>query len=285
MRRVHTCPIIPTSSGAIRSPSAPTTSSSSAAAGTAWRPPTTWPTTTASPMSRCSRRAGSPAATWPATPPSSARTTCGTRARGIYEHALKLWEGLEDDLGLPDPVQPARRAQPRAQPAGRPRQRAPGRRQPAQRHRRRVAGPGRGQEALPDRQHLARHPLPGARGDLPTARGHRQARLRRLGFRPPRRRGRGRPDPGLRGHRVRHRRRPGRPGCAPPAATSRPGRSRCARPGTPSVLADMLGIPAAAPEPPAAGAGLRTARAGAPDGRDVQRRPRLRVARRTRASW
>ena len=39
---------------------------------------------------------------------------------------------------LPDPVQPARRAQPRAQPAGRPRQRPPGRGQPAQRHRRRM---------------------------------------------------------------------------------------------------------------------------------------------------
>ena len=40
--------------------------------------------------------------------------------------------------GLPDPVQPARRAQSRAQPAGRPGQRAPGRSQQAQRHRRRV---------------------------------------------------------------------------------------------------------------------------------------------------
>ena len=42
---------------------------------------------------------------------------------------------------LPDPVQPARRAEPRAQSAGRPRQRAPGGGQRAQRRRRRVAGP------------------------------------------------------------------------------------------------------------------------------------------------
>ena len=57
-----------------------TRSSSSAAAGTAWPPRTTWPATTASPTSPCWSAAGSPAATWPATPPSSGPTTCGTRA-------------------------------------------------------------------------------------------------------------------------------------------------------------------------------------------------------------
>ena len=56
----------------------------------------------------------------------------------IYEHSLKLWEGLEEDLGYPDPVQPAGRAQPRAHPAGRPGQRPPGRGQQAQRDRRRM---------------------------------------------------------------------------------------------------------------------------------------------------
>jgi hypothetical protein len=69
-----------TSSGATPSRAPRTTSSSSAAAGTAWPPPTTWPRTTASPTSPCWRRAGWPAATWPATPRSSAPTTCGTRA-------------------------------------------------------------------------------------------------------------------------------------------------------------------------------------------------------------
>ena len=44
---------------------------------------------------RVARRAG----TSPATRPSSARTTSGTRAPAIYEHSLKLWEGLEEELG------------------------------------------------------------------------------------------------------------------------------------------------------------------------------------------
>ena len=34
----------------------------------------------------------------------------------IYEHSLKLWEGLEDELGVRRPVLPARRAEPRARP-------------------------------------------------------------------------------------------------------------------------------------------------------------------------
>ena len=49
-------------------------------------------------MSRCSRRAGSAAATPAATPRSSAPTTSATRAPAIYEHALKLWEGLCQEL-------------------------------------------------------------------------------------------------------------------------------------------------------------------------------------------
>ncbi len=38
----------------------------------------------------------------------------------IYEHSLKLWEGLEEDLGVRPPVQPARRAEPRAHARRRP---------------------------------------------------------------------------------------------------------------------------------------------------------------------
>ena len=102
----------------------------------------------------------------------------------IYEHSLKLWEGLEDDLGYPilfsqrgvlnlaHSLQDVRDSVRRVEANE-------------------LNGidaewldAGRGQEDLPDRQHLGRHPLPGARGDLPAARGHRQARLRRLGFRP-----------------------------------------------------------------------------------------------------
>ena len=52
-----------------------------------------------------------------------------------------------------------------------------------------------------------------------------------------------------------------------------------------SVLADMLGIRAADAEPPAAGAGVRAARAGAPDRGDVERACTSTSPRPTRASW
>ena len=58
----------------------------------------------------------------------------------IYEHSLKLWEGLPGGAGLRLPVQPARRAQPRPHAAGRPRERCAGSTPTAQRRRRRVAG-------------------------------------------------------------------------------------------------------------------------------------------------
>ena len=64
-----------------RAAGAPTTPSSSAAAGTGWPRRTTWPRGTGSPTSPCSSAAGSAAATWGATRRSSAPTTCGTRAR------------------------------------------------------------------------------------------------------------------------------------------------------------------------------------------------------------
>ena len=123
-----------------------------------------------------------------------------------------------------------------------------------------------------------RHALPGARGDLPAARGNRQTRLRRLGLRAPRRRGR-------RGHASRAARSPGSsptatgsPACAPRCGDIAAGQVALCAAGHTSVLTDMLGIPRAAAEPSAAGAGLRTARARAPDDRDVQRRARLRLA-------
>ena len=128
---------------------------------------------------------------------------------GIYEHSLKLWEGLEEELDYPilfsqrgvlnlaHTLQDVRDS------------RAPGRGEPAQRRGRGVAGRRRGQRGLPDRQHLPGHPLPGAGGDLPAARRHRQARLRRVGLGPPRGRRRDRHHPELRGHRFPDRRRPG----------------------------------------------------------------------------
>ena len=125
------------------------------------------------------------AATWPATPPSSAPTTCGTRAPAIYEHALEAVGGPGGGARLrrscsasaacstsrtacSDVREGVRRVE----------------RQPAQRRRRRVAGPRRGQGGLPDRQRLARRALPGAGRHLPAARRHRQARPRRLGASP-----------------------------------------------------------------------------------------------------
>ncbi len=134
---------------------------------------------------------------------------------------------------LPDPVPPVRRAQSRAQPAGRPRQRPAGGGQQAQRYRRRVGRARRGQGTLSDRQCLQRHSLSGVGGDLPAARRHRQARLRRLGLRPPGRRGRHRHHPELRGHRVQHRRRSGHRRAHHARRHRRGRRSRCAPPGTP----------------------------------------------------
>jgi glycine/D-amino acid oxidase-like deaminating enzyme len=88
-----------------------------------------------------------------------------------YEHALKLWEGLEEDLG--SPILFSQRGVLNLAHSL----------QDAQRHRRRVAGTRRGEKALPDRQHLIRPSLSDARGDVATARGNRQTRLRCLRFR------------------------------------------------------------------------------------------------------
>ena len=107
---------------------------------------------------------------------------------GIYEHSLKLWEGLEDELDYPilfsqrgvlnlaHSLQDVRDSVRRVDAN-------------------RLNGvdaewldAAAGQGGLPDRQHLARRALPGARRHLPAAGRHRQARLRRLGVRPPRRR-------------------------------------------------------------------------------------------------
>ena len=195
----------------------------------------------------------------------------------IYEHSLKLWEGLEDDLGYPILFEPARRAEPGPHPAGRARQRAPGRGEQAQRDRRRVARRGRGPQGLPDRQHVDGDPLPGPRRHLPAAGGHRQARLRRLGVRPARRPGRGRPGPGLRGHRLRHERRPG----DRRADDARRHRRRAGRPVRIGAHdgAHRHARPArAGAEPPAAGARVRAAGARAPDDRHVERRARVRLA-------
>ena len=183
-RRGPTCPSTPTSSGATPSRSRPTTSSSSAAAATGSRPRTTWPRTTASPTSRCWRRAGWPAATWPATRRSSAPTTCGTRAPASTSTRSSCGSGWTEDLDYPilfsqrgvlnlaHSLQDVRDSVRRV-------------------NANQLNGidaewldAAAGQGALPDRQHLAGRALPGARRHLPAAGRHRQARLRRLGVRP-----------------------------------------------------------------------------------------------------
>ena len=178
---------------------------------------------------------------------------------------------------LPDPVQPARRAQPRAQPAGRPRQRPPGRGQPAQRRRRRVGRrPTRSRSSArsstsPPTCATRCSARPTSRGpgspSTTTSPGGSPARADELGI-----------DliqncevtgfdtdgdrvTGVRTTRGDHRRRAGR---------ALRGRAHL-------VAGRHARIRTAHPVPPAAGAGLRAARAGAPDRGDVQRRARLRL--------
>ena len=74
--------------------------SSSAAAGMGCRPPTTSPRSTASAMSRCSRRAGWAPAMSAATPRSCAPTTCCRTSIRFYEHSMRLWENLSHDLNF-----------------------------------------------------------------------------------------------------------------------------------------------------------------------------------------
>ena len=86
--------------GAAPSRSRDTTWSSSAAAGTGSRPPTTSPRSTASPTSPCSRKAGSAAAT-PGRNTTIVRSNyLWDEATHLYEHSLKLWEGLSQDLNF-----------------------------------------------------------------------------------------------------------------------------------------------------------------------------------------
>ena len=169
--------------GAAPSRSRNTTSSSSAAAGTGWRPPTTSPRSTASPMSPCWRRAGSAAAIPAATRPSSAPTICGTRRAHLYEHVAEAVGGPVAGAQLQRHVQPARRARPRAHASTR-----------CAALRRRVNAirlngidaefldRGAGQGMLPDHQCSPERPLSGARRHPAAPRRHRAPRCGRLGL-------------------------------------------------------------------------------------------------------
>ena len=268
-----------------RSP--PTTSSSSAAAGTGSRPPTTWRGTTASPNVAVSSAAGWPAGTSPATPTIIRSNYLWDESAAIYEHSLKLWEALDEELdydllfsqrGVINLAHTLQR-RPRG-PAARPRQ-------PAQRHRRRVAR-ARRRRASSARSSTSR-PTSATRS---SARRYQPrggiARHDHVAW------GYARAADALgvdliqgcevTGHR------------ASTAAGStgvetsrgriaRRARSRSSPPATPRSLAGDGRHPAADPEPPAPGARVGAARAGPSDRSSCRTRSTSTSARRTRASW
>ena len=208
----------------------------------------------------------------------------------IYEHSLKLWEGLEDDLDYPilfsqrgvlnlaHSLQDVRDSVRRVE-----------------------ANKCNGIDAewlTPDEVKKVcpivntsqdiRYPVLGATYQ-PRA-GIAKHDYVAWGFRPARRPGRRRHHPGLRGHRLPDGRQPRRGQCTRHRGPDDPRRHR-GRPGRAVRRRHHVGAhrharPAAAPaEPPAAGAGLRAPRAGAPDDRDVERTSTCTCPRRTRASW
>ena len=111
---------------------------------------------------------------------------------------------------LPDPVQPARRAQPRAQPAGRPRQRAP-RRAPTGSTASTPSGSTPSRSRSSARSSTSPRTCATRCSARPTSRGPASpSTTTSPGASPARADDAGRrPHPGLRGHRHRHRRRPG----------------------------------------------------------------------------
>ena len=110
--------------------------------------------------------------------------------------------GARGGPGVRPPVQPARGAEPRPLARRRPLLDAAPAREPPERDRRRVAG-ARGREGvLPDREHVARRPLPGAGCDAPASRGHRPPRQGRVGVRDAGERARRRHRRALRGDGV-----------------------------------------------------------------------------------
>ena len=116
-----------------------------------------------------------------------------------HDHSLQLPVGRErpdlrprrQAVGEPLPraefqrhVQPARRRQPRAQPARPAGDQAATARQPAERHRQRVSDARGDQTARTAAQHLARRALSDSRRLPAAARRHGAARRGRLGLRP-----------------------------------------------------------------------------------------------------
>ena len=193
-----------------------------------------------------------------------ARNTTIIRSNYLWDESAAHLRALAEAVGGPrggarlrHPVQPARRAQPRAQPAGRARQRAPGA-TPTGSTASTPSGstPAEVKEVCPivNVSPDVRYPVLGAtyqpRGGIAkhdhVAWGFARA-ADALGVDLIQ-------NCEVTGFDVR--RRAGRRRARPRGARSRRARSRCARPGTPRVLAAMVGLPAADAEPPAAGAGV-----------------------------
>ena len=155
------------------------------------------------------------------------------RERGDLRARAEAVGGAPRGAGLRLPVQPARRAQPRALPAGRPRLRAPGRGQPPQRRRRRVARrPTRSPKVCPivNVSDDVRYPVLGATFQ-PRAGIAKHDHVAWAFARACDAAGR-RPHPELRGHRLRQGRRPGRRRRDHPRADHRRHASAWPPPGT-----------------------------------------------------
>ena len=192
---------------------------------------------------RRSRRAGSAAATPAATPPSSAPTTCCDESAALYDHALKMWEGLSQDLNYNVMFSPARRHDARAYGARRAGVQAARACEPRQRRRQRMADARRRRKAFcPPLQHR-RHPLSRARRRPAEARRYRAARCGSVGLCARRRRSGRRHHRELRGHRHPPRRqRRGRRRRDDAAASSQSRKVGVSAAGNTSVVMDMAGV-------------------------------------------
>ena len=192
----------------------------------------------------------------------AAPTISTTRAPRIYEHALKLWEGLSQELNYNVMFSP-RGVMMLAHNVHDV--------QVAQRHIHANRLNGIDNEWLTPAQakafcpplNLDRPALPGARRHPAAARRHRPPRRGRLGLRARRRRARRRHHPELRGHRHPPRGRPGRRRRDRQGLHRAPGRSAWSPPGTPAWSWRMAGLRMPLESTVAAGAGLRAGQAGA----------------------
>ena len=204
----------------------------------------------------------------------------------IYEHSLKLWETLADELDYDLLFSQRGVHEPGPQPGRRARGAAPGQREPAQRHRRRVArrpttsaGSARSSTSRPTcaiRSSARRfQPRGGIAKHDHVAWGYARA-ADALGV-----------DliQGCEVTGVRARRRPGHRGASPRAAGSLPDGSRSSRPGTPRCSPVMAGIRLPLQSHPLQALVSELLEPVHPTASSCRTRSTSTSARRTRASW